>query len=260
MPGFVDLHATPHRPKPELSTTEPLLTSATASSALFHSFEPPRSTLGTATDLQFLDCEKLLRLQALMFNLIPDVALMMPIMLATPPTPPPTASTTNCWEHAACGASTGAVRLAAAAARRTTTPAILILFCLESHERATKLQCTNADRRVVSRKRKQKQEKGMDLAFFSSPIRRFATRAARNWGRWLPKQAGSCSAPGGSAPRLRHMQRLQRAEAPEPRFWHRSRVSCGWPGSRMVGGWRRVSASRSRGVCGPQLRDGATAM
>ncbi len=37
-----DIPATPHRPNPELSSVEPLLTSATAESALSNSFEPER--------------------------------------------------------------------------------------------------------------------------------------------------------------------------------------------------------------------------
>jgi hypothetical protein len=55
----LNLQATPHRPNPELRTTEPLWMSATASSALFHSFEPPLSTAGTAADFQIVECEKL---------------------------------------------------------------------------------------------------------------------------------------------------------------------------------------------------------
>lgn len=61
-------HATPHKPKPELSSTEPLSMSATASSALFQSFESPELATDAVADLQLLECEKL-RLP-LMFNLV----------------------------------------------------------------------------------------------------------------------------------------------------------------------------------------------
>lgn len=57
-PAPINLHATPHNPNPALSNTDPLLISATASSALPQTFEPPRSTSGTAADLQCRDCEK----------------------------------------------------------------------------------------------------------------------------------------------------------------------------------------------------------
>lgn len=63
-----DSHATPHSPNPELRSTEPLWTSATASSALLKILESPRLTVGAATDLQRLDCEKLRSFPALHLN------------------------------------------------------------------------------------------------------------------------------------------------------------------------------------------------
>jgi len=105
--------ATPQRPNPELKMTEPLLTSATASSALSHTFEPPRWTAGTAADLQCLECEKVRK--PLAFNLIPVVVALIGLNLAA--AAPPAAS--NCREHA-CRAIAGADCLTARA-----TPAIL---------------------------------------------------------------------------------------------------------------------------------------
>lgn len=86
--------------------------SATASSALFQSFESLRFTAGAAVDLQLPECEKV-RQQARL-KLTADA---VPTVLGLPPT---AAAATHGREHA-CLASTGAVRLAARA-----TAAILV--------------------------------------------------------------------------------------------------------------------------------------
>jgi hypothetical protein len=82
------------------------LTSATASSALFHNFVSPRLTSGITTDLSLLDCEKH-RLLARLIP-IPDGALDAPLT-----------TTTHCREHPRV-ANRGAVRR-----RARATPAIL---------------------------------------------------------------------------------------------------------------------------------------
>jgi hypothetical protein len=95
-----DLHAIPHNPNPALNSTEPLCMSATASSALAHSFESLRSASWTSTDLQFLVMEK----------------LRMPLTLrcclggALKVLRPPLSAIGNCREHAgAVRAGTGTV-------------------------------------------------------------------------------------------------------------------------------------------------------
>jgi hypothetical protein len=116
--GTPDLHAIPHNPNPALSNTEPLLMSATASSALFHTFEPPRPRAGTATDLlPTVECENPLLPAQWASNLTPGAALNA---LITPPTIP------NCREHACrtTNPGSGAVCLTTRA-----TPAILPVFC-----------------------------------------------------------------------------------------------------------------------------------
>jgi hypothetical protein len=114
----LDLHATPHNPNPELSTTDPLLTSATASLALSHNFDPPRSVLGVAVDLQCLECEKYLLSLKLWLKLLPGTALTLKPLMTMPP---PTVATAKCREHT-CRANmvTGAIRLAV-----RTTPTII---------------------------------------------------------------------------------------------------------------------------------------
>jgi hypothetical protein len=111
----LDLHAIPHSPNPELSSTEPLLMSATASSALFHTFEPPRPTAGTAANLRPVECEKVLLPGQRVTNPTPDAALDT-LTTTTPPT------ATNCREHArrTTNPGSGAVCLTTRA-----TPAIL---------------------------------------------------------------------------------------------------------------------------------------
>jgi hypothetical protein len=89
--------------------------SATASSALFHTFEPPRPTAGTAADLRPVECEKLLLPGQRVTNPTPDAALDT-LTTTTPPT------ATNCREHArrTTNPGSGAVCLTTRA-----TPAIL---------------------------------------------------------------------------------------------------------------------------------------
>ena len=116
--------ATPQSPKPELSTTEPLLMSATAASALSQTFDPPA---GTSADLQWLDCEKALIPEGKLLSFVLGVVLVDLAALAAPlkPLKPPnpraaTARSCNCREHPA---TTGAACPTARAA-----PAILSLF------------------------------------------------------------------------------------------------------------------------------------
>lgn len=76
-----DLHATPQSPKPELKTTDPLWMSATASSALFHSFAPPRlAVTGAACDLHPAEFEKL-RAQTRRGLLSVEAAVVAPVLV-----------------------------------------------------------------------------------------------------------------------------------------------------------------------------------
>lgn len=95
--------------------------SATASAALSHNFDPPRSTLGTAADLQYPECEKLLLPLKLRVRRLPGIVLTLKPLITAPPL---TAVETANWREHACRASdmTEAVCLAV-----RTTPAIVFL-------------------------------------------------------------------------------------------------------------------------------------
>lgn len=140
------LHATPHSPKPALSMTEPLLMSATASSALLHSFEPPRLTSAAFANRSPLDCEKP-RLPARPGLVVPDGALAV-VGVAQ-------AAAAHRSRGRVCLASIGAVGRTARA-----TPAILSF----DYSRAVRVRFGNP-RRLSGRSAKEHEQTWCDVCF-----------------------------------------------------------------------------------------------